>query len=71
MLRLVYVPGIDNQSAALQIGVRGADVKAVDPQPTARTITFKLAEQSLANAVIEVISKARGALTLANVIQEY
>ena len=71
MLRVVYAPGIDNQSAAVQIGVRGAGVQAVDPQQTPKTIALALGNASLTQAVIEITSYGRGALTVANVIQEY
>jgi hypothetical protein len=71
MLRVVYVPGIDNQSAAVQIAIRNAEVQAVDPQQAARTLAFALGQASLVQAIVEITSHARGALTVANVIQEY
>ena len=71
MLRAVYVPGIDNQSAAVQIAVTGADEQAVDPQAAARTLSISIARRSASATVIEITSHARGTLTVANVIQEY
>lgn len=71
MLRVVYLPASDNQSAAVQIAIRNADAQAVDPQQAPKTIAFALAKASLGQAVIEITSHARGALTVANVIQEY
>jgi hypothetical protein len=71
MLRLVYVPGIDNQSAAVQIAIKDVEVQAVDPQQAPKTIAFKLGKASLERAIIEITSQAQGTLTVTNVIQEY
>jgi hypothetical protein len=71
MLRIVYLPGIDNQGAAVEIAVAGAGEQAVDPQAAPSTLSFAFKERSASPVVIEVTSHARGALTIANVIQEY
>jgi hypothetical protein len=71
MLRVVYLPGIDSQSAAVEIAVAGADEQAVDPQAAPSTLSFVFKERSASPVVIEVTSHARGALTIANIIQEY
>lgn len=73
LVRLVYLPEIDNRSASVEIGIEGVDeLQRLDPQPEPQTISlappaaFKLAEP-----VIIIKSHAQGTLTLANVIQEY
>ncbi len=71
MLRIVYLPGIDNQSAAVEIAVAGAGEQAVDPQAAPSTLSFVFTQRSASPVVVEVTSHARGALTIANVIQEY
>jgi hypothetical protein len=71
LLRIVYLPGVDNQSAGLVMAVRGAASQAVDPGPTPRTIALTPGASPPARAVIDITSHAHGALTVANVIQEY
>jgi len=73
LVRLVYLPEIDNKSASVEIGIEGVEeLQRLDPQQEPQTISlapppaFKLAEP-----VIIIKSHAQGTLTLANVIQEY
>ena len=73
LVRLVYLPEIDNRSASVEIGIEGVEeLQRVDPQQEPQTISlqpppaFKGGE-----AVIIIKSHAQGTLTLANVIQEY
>jgi hypothetical protein len=71
LIRLVFLPAADNQSAAVQIGINGAHWQPFDPTPEAKTLTFNLSGSGIRQAGIVIKSQARGALTLANVIQEY
>jgi hypothetical protein len=73
LVRLVYLPEIDNRSASVEIGIEGVEeLQRIDPQQEPQTISlappaaFKTAEP-----VIVIKSHAQGTLTLANVIQEY
>jgi hypothetical protein len=73
LLRLVFLPDIDNQVAAVEIGIEGAeDFQRLDPRPEAQTISFDIPQgKDLKQPVIVVKSQARGTLSIANVIQEY
>lgn len=68
LLSLVYVPGTDNQTAAIEISVGGVSQR-IDPQAAARTLTFPVS--SSAAPAVTIDSRALGSLTVANVIQEY
>lgn len=71
MLRLVYLPELDNQSAAVEISVEGASQR-LDPKPEAQTLSLDLPEgRGAGEAVITIKSHARGTLSIANLIQEY
>jgi hypothetical protein len=72
-VRLVYLPEIDNQMAAVEIGVEGARAtQRSDPGPRAQSVSFDAREVGGARQVSLVIkSHARGTLSIANVIQEY
>lgn len=71
LLRLVYLPEIDNQSSAVEISVEGA-IERLDPKPEAQTLSLSLpAGRGAGKAVIIVKSHARGSLSIANLIQEY
>jgi hypothetical protein len=71
LLRLVYLPEIDNQSAAIEIGVEGA-IERLDPKQEAQTLSISLpAARGAGEAVIIIKSHARGSLSVANLIQEY
>lgn len=73
LVRLVYLPEIDNKSASVEIGIEGVEeLQRLDPQQEPQTIS--LAPPASFNAtepVIIIKSHAQGTLTLANVIQEY
>jgi len=73
LTRLVYLPEIDNRSAAVEIGIEGvAELQRLDPQPEAQTISLPPpAAFKGSQPVIIIKSHAQGTLTLANVIQEY
>ncbi len=71
LLRIVHLPGADNQTAGLQIAVLGAAAQAVDPGATPKTIALALNTTPVSPVVIDITSHARGALTVANVMQEY
>jgi hypothetical protein len=71
LLRLIYLPELDNQSAAVQIGINETHWRAFDPAAESTTLSFELNDASIRQAVIAIKSHARGVLTVANVIQEY
>ena len=72
LARLVYLPEIDNRSAAVEIGIEGvAQLQRLDPQPEAQTIALDPPAAFRSAPVIVIKSHAAGTLTLANVIQEY
>ncbi|MCI0490302.1 MAG: hypothetical protein L0229_27230 [Blastocatellia bacterium] len=73
MLRVVYLPEIDNQSAAIEIGIEGTSAfQRLDPQAQAQTISFDVPPGAGdKEAVLLIKSHARGTLSIANVIQEY
>ena len=73
LVRLVYVPEIDNRSASVEIGIEGVEeLQRLDPQQEPQTISLAPpAAFALAEPVIIIKSHAQGTLTLANVIQEY
>lgn len=73
LVRLVYLPEIDNQSASVEIGIEGMDqLQRIDPQQAPQTISIEPpAEFKVAEPVIIVKSHAQGTLTLANMIQVY
>lgn len=72
LARLVYLPEIDNQLAAIEIGIEGAmSLERLTPSQAAQTISLKPQGASGTEPVIIIKSHARGTLTIANVIQEY
>ena len=73
LVRLVYLPEIDNRSASVEIGIEGTpSLQRLDPQQEPQTISIEPPPAfNAAQPVIIIKSHAQGALTLANVIQEY
>lgn len=73
LVRLVYLPEIDNKSASVEIGIEGvAELQRLDPQQEPQTIALVPPPSfNAAEPVIIIKSHAQGTLTLANVIQEY
>jgi hypothetical protein len=73
LVRLVYLPEIDNRSASVEIGIEGTEsLQRLDPQQESQTISIEPPPAfNAAQPVIIIKSHAQGALTLANVIQEY
>lgn len=72
LARLVYLPEIDNQLAAIEIGIEGAtSLERLTPSQAAQTISFRPRGASRTEPVIIIKSHARGTLTIANVIQEF
>jgi hypothetical protein len=73
LVRLVYLPEIDNRSASVEIGIEGvAELQRLDPEQQPQTISL-LPPPAVRTTepVILIKSHAKGTLTLANVIQEY
>jgi hypothetical protein len=73
LLRLIYLPEIDNQMAAVEVGIEGTPAsQRFDPKPEAQPISFDAPQGSdIEQPVIIIKSHARGTLSIANVIQEY
>jgi len=73
LVRLVYLPEIDNRSASVEIGIEGAPaLQRIDPQQESQSVSFEPPSAfNAAQPVIIIKSHAQGTLTLANVIQEY
>jgi hypothetical protein len=72
LVRLVYLPDIDNQLAAIEIGMEGAPLNRLNPGASAQNISLKPPTAPGAEAPVIIIkSHAQGTLTIANVIQEY
>lgn len=72
VVRLVYLPGLDDQTAALEIRLDGeAEPHLSDPSPTPQRITLDAPAGTDHRAALVVSSHARGTLTLANVVQEF
>jgi hypothetical protein len=75
-LGLVYTPGPDNSLAAVKLRIEGENgapgpAALIDPAAQATTVPLEPGGPVLASAVLLVQSNALGALTIANVIQEY
>jgi hypothetical protein len=73
LLGLVYLPGPDNQTAALEIGLEGGQPpQRMDLGNGVRTISLDAAALDASRPVTVVIrSNASGTLSIANVLQEY
>jgi hypothetical protein len=72
LLRLVYLPEIDNQTAAVEIRMEGVtSFQKIDPLPEAQNLTIPITAWQGQPLVLEVRSHARGTLSIANVVQEY
>jgi hypothetical protein len=70
LLSPVYVPQPDDQTAAIQISIgEGCTEEMIDPQNTAKTISFPTSGTGA--PLLVVGSRGLGSLTIANVIQEY
>jgi hypothetical protein len=70
LLRLIYVPEPDNQTAAIEVGLKQTQgSQRHDPRPEARTISIPA--KGLRQATLVIKSYAQGQLNVANVIQEY
>jgi hypothetical protein len=70
VVRLVYVPEPDNQTAAIALALNGDTPTLVDPEATTQRVTVEAAAHT-GPAWLVVTSNARGSLTLANVVQEF
>ena len=72
LLRLIYLPDIDNQTAAIEIGIEETQqFQKLDPGPEAKTISLDVNKQGNSKTTIAIKSHVRGSLSIANVIQEY
>ncbi len=70
-LRLVYLPAIDNQSAAVTLGLgTPAGRRPLDPTPEGDSLTLPAAAGA-GRPELVIESQARGTLSLANVVLEY
>jgi hypothetical protein len=70
VVRLVYLPEPDSQTAAIALALEGDPPALVDPEPTTQRITVEAATRTRPAALV-VTSNAKGSLTLANVVQEF
>jgi hypothetical protein len=73
LVDLVYLPRPDNQTAAVEIGLEGAEpLRREDIGADVRTLTFAASALPASQPVTVVVrAHARGMLSVANVIQEY
>jgi hypothetical protein len=72
MLRLIYLPDVDNQSAALELGMdNAAQSQRVDPNNTAQGISIECENLELTDPVLVIKSFARGNICIGNIVQEY
>jgi hypothetical protein len=72
LLALMYTPGIETNAAAVEIAVEGApDALRVDPAGAVRTVSPAVPADQRPALRVQARAYAKGALTLANVIQEY
>jgi len=73
LLGLIYLPGPDNQTAALEIGLEGGQPpQRMDFGNGVRTISFDArALDASQPATVVIRCHARGTLSIANVLQEY
>ena len=72
LVRIVYIPEIDNQSAAVTLRLQGTDIRQLfDPLPEAQNIVLQPPRDMPLPPVLMVESQGRGTLNLANIIQEY
>jgi hypothetical protein len=72
LIALTYTPGLETQAAAVEIAVEGAmSGVRLDPAGSVRTIDLPLPEGDASALRLVVGAYAQGALTIANVIQEY
>jgi hypothetical protein len=72
-LRLVYLPEIDNQTAAIDIGIENTAVlQKLEPGAEVQGVALDIPDSSDLDGVTLLIkSHAHGTLSIANVIQEY
>lgn len=73
LLRLVYLPEFDNQTAATEVGIEGVPTaRRFEPGPRAQTLLFEVPQGlGTQQTVLVLKSHARGTVSVANVIQEY
>jgi hypothetical protein len=76
-LDLVYMPGADNRTVAVDLRLESSDatsvatIEGLDPQPAAAPVVFEPVAPGRGPLRLTARSRARGRLTLANVMQEY
>lgn len=72
LLRLVYLPGVDNQAAAVTVYLSGTEVKqALDPAGQSARVTLPVPASFTGAPTLLFTSHARGTLNIANVVQTY
>jgi hypothetical protein len=72
VLRLVYLPEIDNQTAAVEIRLEGLGrFQKIDPHPEAQSLNLPISDWRGQPLILEVRSHAQGTVSIANVIHEY
>lgn len=74
LMRLVYLPEIDTQSAAVTFRIEDTPIRRpFDPAPTAETISLQNGDSAALQPPVSLVieAQAQGTLSLANVLQEY
>lgn len=72
LFRLVYVPELDTQSAAVTLRLQGTDIRQpFDPLSEAQNVRLQPPSDMSLPPVLVVESQGQGTLNLANIIQEY
>jgi hypothetical protein len=75
LVRLLYLPDAESRSSALELAVERAGgevaVQRVDPAADPRNIALDLSPGAAEGVRLLVRSRARGQVTIANVVQEY
>ena len=74
LLGCVYLPDIDHQSAAITLKIENTDIQIpVDPSPDGHHVVLQLDGTGIIESptFLVIESRARGSLSLANLIQKY
>jgi len=72
LIRLLYQPGLDNQTGAVVLRLQGSNVRQpLDPVAAGQPVNLKPPADAALPAVLIIESQAKGTLSLANLVQEY
>jgi hypothetical protein len=72
LIRLLYHPGLDNQTGAVVLRLQGTGVRQpLDPMSTGQQVTLRPPADAPLPVILVVESQAQGTLSLANLVQEY